>query len=737
MGCSSSGAMNVARVRNLQRSVIFSAEFDEEEDNAPKVVVLTKEEQNQKDVQSILDGIASIPVPTNIMPVVSTSDDSFPIELVEFLVDPVQQSTISLPTLVVSNTPKGKYVVIGSSEILQHKMLVKTEISALIENVGMWGTNFRLKTVKVLLYGFSQHFMTSVASDLNAFGYSVEQAQELPEKLLFDFIFIPSFISSPDVLERLEDYATKGCLIIFATPQIDPETTYGVNDLIQKVGISIPKSNLVPAYNVAQALPYDKLLTKTIDALCKDFYEILSAETVDIDAIDAAVATLRFYVSSLGENQGELAAQITEKCWDFLEKTGYIDDGFYCSNIAQSVIAVLISDVMPQIPAELVKAAPPSYLFPGKCGDFSLDGMKMRMKISKRVMYSTGLYLPPGVIGTIEASGPILIQIGCHDECLIAKTGKWKRWPVITTTYEVKSGVKKVASPFGGIVYIGCRENKAVGVIFRNFSKYPRYSIDEQSWFNTKDIDVPWSEVEMHGITITIPTVIMHQFDDRIQENFEFLKKIIDDGHRFISLKVTGNKRVVFDADLNTDSPEVGDMIILTIEELPYAIDTSEFSNHLLKLISLIIMSSIPEDVLDEDATMAIATVASFQSLSINMPEKIPKDLGNSLAPDLFAQMWEIASSNPENFTKATASFFSQKFSEDTPAVEKWNTFVNLLKLQASDKEKNSLKRNGSLMKLNDRFKMTGLLSSNSSDFLQRFVLEDVSSDVIEKEKIF
>jgi hypothetical protein len=71
--------------------------------------------------------------------------------------------------------------------------------------------------------------------------------------------------------------------------------------------------------------------------------------------------------------------------------------------------------------------------------------------------WSTGLWLPPDVHCKTLLSNEIAritVQIGAHTRDLSDRPPPWDRWPSITIRSEMTPGGGRVASPFGGLLFI-------------------------------------------------------------------------------------------------------------------------------------------------------------------------------------------------------------------------------------------------------------------------------------------
>ena len=364
-------------------------------------------------------------------------------------------------------------------------------------------------------------------------------------------------------------------------------------------------------------------------------------------------------------------------------------------------------------------AAPPSEIFPGGCHDYTLENRKAKIKLPKNVLISTGLYAPPGVLGSMTASSPIILKIGSHDENLLTKHSPWRRWPIVSISYNVEGSDIDVCSPFGGIVYVESDESKNVDITFSGLCKYPRYSIRKDTWTNTKNINVPWGEIELKTLTITLPSKFMKEIED-IGQTVQTLEETIQRSIGFIGIKMCRCRRIIFDVDLLTECPVYGEIIYLLVDDLPNAINVTKPSKEFFRFINLITASSIPENTLDDDALVALATVSTCHCFLDMFPESNPLDFieFNQQIPQLFKLLYRLSKKRPEAFSKGVSNHMMHRYSAGISKQDLWAAFVNHLKEVTSDR----------LVDLDDRFKMTRMLESNSSDYLKRYALTEIDN---------
>jgi len=148
------------------------------------------------------------------------------------------------------------------------------------------------------------------------------------------------------------------------------------------------------------------------------------------------------------------------------------------------------------------------------------------------IMYSTGLYAVPGqyVEVTIPAAlkdKKVSIQIGCHSDRLnewVAGKEDWRRMPIIVKTQELKKITTRVASPFGGLVYITASPRSAdwqQNITIKHAVAAPLYkqgeTTDEQWEAQLKNNKAPWGELASDNVILTIPDSVLqkvHHPDD-------------------------------------------------------------------------------------------------------------------------------------------------------------------------------------------------------------------------------
>lgn len=101
---------------------------------------------------------------------------------------------------------------------------------------------------------------------------------------------------------------------------------------------------------------------------------------------------------------------------------------------------------------------------------------------------------------------------------------EWKRWPELSFSWPIERATTRVASPFGGLVYIVVTSDSAdetaveARVTVRGGVAAPRFVLGETSVFEwrerVRDEVAPWGELECDKIIFTLPSSALRELDD-------------------------------------------------------------------------------------------------------------------------------------------------------------------------------------------------------------------------------
>lgn len=151
--------------------------------------------------------------------------------------------------------------------------------------------------------------------------------------------------------------------------------------------------------------------------------------------------------------------------------------------------------------------------------------------IGQPTMYSTGLYAIAGKEITIRIPDSLVarnmrVRIGCHTDELQnfwSNDEDWRRMPIVTKEVAIKQKETKVASPFGGLVYIEVPYTEAsfdAGIVISGAIQAPYFQLGKNSkedWLAmVRDNKAPWGELASPNLTVSIPDSVLQQIKDPI-----------------------------------------------------------------------------------------------------------------------------------------------------------------------------------------------------------------------------
>ncbi|MCW5766624.1 MAG: M60 family metallopeptidase [Phycisphaeraceae bacterium] len=181
---------------------------------------------------------------------------------------------------------------------------------------------------------------------------------------------------------------------------------------------------------------------------------------------------------------------------------------------------------------EAVRAHPAAADFPGAVAT-GAPRVEREVEIDLSVpgWHSTGLYAPAGEVVTVHgggaggggggggAGGALRVQIGCHTDRLWHKES-WDRVPDVVVSRALAGDSTRIASAFGGLVYIvvdraqpgQTRRLRVSGVV-----ESPRFVLGRttaEQWAAQRRLPGPWAELQTRKVILTVPAEAVRGLDD-------------------------------------------------------------------------------------------------------------------------------------------------------------------------------------------------------------------------------
>lgn len=188
---------------------------------------------------------------------------------------------------------------------------------------------------------------------------------------------------------------------------------------------------------------------------------------------------------------------------------------------AARALVALQTELAWRTPPEKVRAHPSAEIFPGRV---PADAPRVtRRSGADRTIpgwHGTGLYAAPGEVITVTPAGPVdgaSVRIGCHNDQLW-HLDTWRRMPEIAREWPLRDGPLRVASPFGGPVYLvvpkrgsGSLECEIAGAV-----EAPRFVLGTttpEEWAKGRTAPAPWGELESRKVILSLPSEALRTLD--------------------------------------------------------------------------------------------------------------------------------------------------------------------------------------------------------------------------------
>jgi hypothetical protein len=194
------------------------------------------------------------------------------------------------------------------------------------------------------------------------------------------------------------------------------------------------------------------------------------------------------------------------------------------------------------LPADEMESCAAAEQYPGAVPD-DAEAEDAVLIVDARVAqwHSTGRYAKPGEVVEVSLGDDALarglrVRIGAHIDELFtdedresgvaddseygSDESEWKRWPELSFEFALRERESRVASPFGGLVYIVVPEDGEgrFEVTVRGCVRAPRFVLGESSVFEWqhggRDAPAPWGELACDRLIFTLPSSALRTVDD-------------------------------------------------------------------------------------------------------------------------------------------------------------------------------------------------------------------------------
>ena len=258
---------------------------------------------------------------------------------------------------------------------------------------------------------------------------------------------------------------------------------------------------------------------------------------------------------------------------------------------AQGLDRVLVAHAIAKtsrVKPEEIKAHPSSATFPGAVpNDAQRVSRDIAIDTKANGWKSTGLYAAPGELieVTIAAASPtqyqpkqetLKVRIGCHTDQLWHKP-EWVRMPEITITVPIVGELTRLASAFGGLIYIEVdgRDTGTYTATIKGAVEAPRFvrsTTDINQWrAHIRYAPGPWAELETDKVIVSVPSTLVRELDDP-EELLKVWDQVLDAAADLatISRERARPERYVADVDISVGYMHSGYPIMTHLDAAAY-----------------------------------------------------------------------------------------------------------------------------------------------------------------------
>lgn len=684
----------------------------------------------KNDFINIMQGIQQLPKPDKTQPVACFSKLSFPILIAPLALDSGDSTGVNLPVIGISRFEKGRAVAFGNTRILLECNRENTDASAFLENIIKWASGVIRGYISVLIVGFQDKEAEVITKNATGFGFRIVVQKDLENIQHHHVVIVPSDFDDPEytLLQFIQNGGGLICTLQPPTPGVEQER-YRMNSILTECGLGFPSTNLLAGPVNAPQLKVNFHLSAlgklTFPGLSQSLSETLNNPVIDITELDSGVTAVRYNVSCMPQDTNPELVQLAASALGYLRSHNFDTPEGLCPDISHGVISVLLCEIMAKLSAQDFAGHDFSERFPERASEepSEQDVGTVRLTLQNEGWYSTGYWLTAGVVAKITLNEvppvPLVVQVGMHAEAIFTKEGPWKRWPMITTTFELDE-VTEIANPFGGMIYIifdrSVNTPITIDMTIDHVFPYPLYSPEApDTWEKTKDRGAPWAEVEAYYMTFVAPSKVVRACPN-LEANCKMIDGLIESVLEFLGDHSEHKFRCIFDIEL-IDMPVCGYPIIMHVDNAESFFSDTNPSESLFVLTTFVGMLSLPEGAFDAGKESSLACAAACAAFLKMWPRVSPLDYSRDMLPPQFNELWNIY--KKDNGRTITAAMISIRQMEFKDNEDVWATFISEIQMQTGlsldhlISNQNEVKAQSSL----------AVVSSTSSASLQSFQL--------------
>ncbi len=489
---------------------------------------------------ALVDGVHSIARAGTPGIVAVFGDNAFPVVVGGVAKD------VQAPLVAAAELGSGRIVAFAHSGYFSREVLSKLDGPRFVSNCVRWSAREPKRALRVRVAGGPEDF----TSFLGEQGFEARSAKSVGDLAGVDvlFWFECDRGNAGDEANVVEFVERGGGLLVAETPwgwlQLHPGQALSGggagNALLAKAGIAWVDGTLDETAKGAFVVTDVSELAHASRALDLLLQEPETAKWPRARAAQARWSILA-PLTVLPKDDERLRPRLAKLCAKAKAvvpsaKAPVKDDG----TLARLALAIELEDALAAEP-DACRAHPAGEVFPGPVPR-GVRRVTRTVSIDTRVpgWHSTGLYAAPGEVLEVESqvnalAGGFAIQIGAHTDDL-TDANEWKRCPRVVVGAPFAVPRTRVASPFGGLVYVVVpsgdeKKPERLELTVKNAVEAPRFvlgSTDAAEWkTRIRSLPAPWAELETRKVILTLPSSVVRELDDPAAL-MEFWDRVLD-----------------------------------------------------------------------------------------------------------------------------------------------------------------------------------------------------------------
>ncbi|GAB4469411.1 MAG: hypothetical protein OHK0029_42030 [Armatimonadaceae bacterium] len=460
-----------------------------------------------------------------------------------FVVLTGKENRTRLPMIAAARYGRGRVIAVGHGGFLGGEALNNPDNQKMIQGFVRWAGGGKAgTTVAVVGNG-------SLADRLTASGASIiriesdtiqrnpQQLRSLPAPVLFMGTEPLDGPAGEAVRRELEAYVQRGGGVImdglgWGWKQLNPgkslETDHGGNRFLRPMGLAFADGMFDRTGSEGWLADTEGMpLAHAEAALTALTHHAEGKHTLSTDELAQVTQVLSTTMGALPVEDRSFAPRVRALCTRYGgEAIPTRQSPVTTAAPFARLAAVLYAQEWKRLPVEQVQAHPSAASFPGAV-PASAPRVTRTRDIDTTVpnWHSTGLYAAPGEVITFRLPADAVkrglsVRIGSHTDSLW-HLPKWERFPEVSTQRPLNAAVVRVASPFGGSVFIdvpGKSTGGTVAVTVENVVEAPlfvRGKTDIAEWKRAIRLAPgPWAELAANGVILSVPSAVVRDLED-------------------------------------------------------------------------------------------------------------------------------------------------------------------------------------------------------------------------------